>query len=642
MDLFTNVLSIFLPSYCRLCLVRLPSSARKDRSLDKVIQIVSSKYEQIPLVDIRRSGERGCRVCQGIFEGLRQKCAGREHLAGITWQDWSQWFSFEVKKDKKDIVYPDNPVAYSADFRLFYDCDTPTPADPKSISPFVIKNPNPASLVDAKSYVRAIKILMDDCARRHKECIPRPIPHDAPLPARMLRITDSGGAHPSVQLVEFPTREDYICLSHCWGQVRPECITTQASYSRNKAGIPWRTIPRTFQDAITITHLLGKQYLWIDSMCIIQGDEADWRSEASKMCSIYENAALTLMATRAANAHDGLLPPPLALFTHEIPTPGLPGRLVLAQQTHEHLERVPARPQSYHGTRFPLLHRAWVFQERCLSLRVAHFTAEGVVYECPGGFEPGIPGKEYESFNPPPLKLGRGLWTAPRNRAEFAGLWNQLVEMYSGLELTFGKDSLPAMAGLAKQMAVKSRERGYDPGRYLAGLWEDTFADSLIWGGRTRVYRGKGWIAPSWSWALANGAVDVKWRYNDLDLVDFDVALKGPDEFGEISSLRVRVATRLIEMKTADKEANGLSENNLPMPSGGWLTLKGIPKKMKLPKTVFCVLSQYGGALLVLVPVAGAPNTYKRFCCVPDVWNAAREQLLEMEKKQPKVEFELV
>ncbi|KAK0704421.1 heterokaryon incompatibility protein-domain-containing protein, partial [Lasiosphaeris hirsuta] len=281
------------------------------------------------------------------------------------------------------------------------------------------------------------------CSRCHKQCMPRPPASNAPLPARMIKITDASGAHPMANLVDFHVRKDYICLSHCWGAVRPDCITTKETYQRNTAEIPWSSLPQTFKDAIIVTKLLGKEFLWIDSICIVQGDEHDWMAEASKMCTVYENSFLTLMATKAGDAHGGLLPK-----DHNV---------------------------------FPLLRRAWVFQERCLSLRVAHFTAEGVVYEC----------------------YGRGLWSAPRNAAEFVQVWNGIVKVYSGLDLTFHSDKLPALAGLAKQLSSRSKSSGYHPGRFLAGVWENTFAEGLIWSG-TNKPPGPGpltWGAPTWSWA---------------------------------------------------------------------------------------------------------------------------------------------
>jgi hypothetical protein len=39
---------------------------------------------------------------------------------------------------------------------------------------------------------------------------------------------------------------------------------------------------------------LGIQYLWIDSLCIIQEDPQDWNIEAGKMAEIYTNSFLNV------------------------------------------------------------------------------------------------------------------------------------------------------------------------------------------------------------------------------------------------------------------------------------------------------------------------------------------------------------
>jgi hypothetical protein len=45
--------------------------------------------------------------------------------------------------------------------------------------------------------------------------------------------------------------------------------TTKASLSQLTLGLDWSSIPKTFQDAITLTRSLGIDYIWIDSLCII-------------------------------------------------------------------------------------------------------------------------------------------------------------------------------------------------------------------------------------------------------------------------------------------------------------------------------------------------------------------------------------
>ncbi len=75
-------------------------------------------------------------------------------------------------------------------------------------------------------------------------------------------------------------------------------------------GIPWDTLPKTFQDAIMTADRLGCAYIWIDSLCIVQDGEQDWYTESSQMARIYENAVLTLAATVSPDSKGGLFSPP--------------------------------------------------------------------------------------------------------------------------------------------------------------------------------------------------------------------------------------------------------------------------------------------------------------------------------------------
>jgi hypothetical protein len=77
--------------------------------------------------------------------------------------------------------------------------------------------------------------------------------------------------------------------------------TTRENLSSSLENIDFTSLPRTFTDVIIFTRKLGLKYLWIDSLCIIQDDEDDWRYEASLMANIYENAVLTLGATASAS-----------------------------------------------------------------------------------------------------------------------------------------------------------------------------------------------------------------------------------------------------------------------------------------------------------------------------------------------------
>ena len=136
--------------------------------------------------------------------------------------------------------------------------------------------------------------------------------HQTALPTRVLNVSDSQ----SIRLCETAERPGaYIALSHCWGLPNKTFLTTHETIADMKAGFAIEQAPATFRDAISITRLLGINYLWIDFLCIIQHDTADWAREAARMGSVYANAYLTIAAANARNDNDGFLHPRIVALT---------------------------------------------------------------------------------------------------------------------------------------------------------------------------------------------------------------------------------------------------------------------------------------------------------------------------------------
>ena len=71
--------------------------------------------------------------------------------------------------------------------------------------------------------------------------------------------------------------------------------------------IPLRHLPANFRDAISITQQLGIQYLWIDSLCIIQDSKDDWEAESKNMRYIYREVVVTIAASASGRSTDGIL-----------------------------------------------------------------------------------------------------------------------------------------------------------------------------------------------------------------------------------------------------------------------------------------------------------------------------------------------
>jgi hypothetical protein len=165
-------------------------------------------------------------------------------------------------------------------------------------------------------------------------------------------------------------------------------VTTSQTLESNRRCIEWKSMPRTFRDAIHFTRRLGIRFILIDSICIIQDDEIDWRAQSAAMASIYENAYLTLCATHSSSDNGGcysyLRPNYIVKKTNMVKKDGREYDVyfrVLSRSTRE-LPDWSRATMHYCRQIFPLMIRAWTYQERLLSPRLLHFTSGELSWEC--------------------------------------------------------------------------------------------------------------------------------------------------------------------------------------------------------------------------------------------------------------------
>ncbi|KAI0966190.1 heterokaryon incompatibility protein-domain-containing protein [Xylaria arbuscula] len=329
---------------------------------------------------------------------------------------------------------------------------------------------------------------------------------------------------------------EYAALSYCWGtpaeaasQFRTTHDTLQHHLTR--INIPYTTPLIT--DAAQVCKALSIRYIWIDAICIIQDSKMDWENEASQMCNVYRNSALTICSLSSNSCSQGFLrdrtrginipfhsrvnPNIAGYFTLRYSIPTLTSMFSLGcTETEDQAEALWAT-------------RAWMFQEFHLSRVMLQFgkrkihivTGKDIISE--GGTEGDTPlGLPAVSF----LEMCRADAVEGSRKLEYEIVYNHwmgLASTYCMRDITYPSDKLPALSGLAAYF--KGLLAPDD--RYLAGIWLKDLHRQLFWmvpkndrptfnqllsGYRVSKPQSQ-FIAPSWSWATQTRRFENSHRY---------------------------------------------------------------------------------------------------------------------------------
>lgn len=299
------------------------------------------------------------------------------------------------------------------------------------------------------------------------------------LPTRVLDVGEINGEH--IRLVEANGRHGNFCaLSYCWGPKGTQAmITTTDNINNRFDGIRFDHLPKTFQDAVIVTREIGVRYLWIDSLCIIQGDKQDWANEAGKMADVYQKAHLVIAASGAENPEVGIFSKKRRCpYGVKIPYYAEDGHMSGFMQLSV---PVQGNPASFWG---PLSKRGWTLQEQHLARRILYFMPAGITWKC------------------------NALMTSERTTAQLEdfGDWTDLLQKYSNRQLTYKEDRLAAVEGLGQAIQEASHDK------YSHGIFESTIPEQLLWMMEHRAAKSDRLdTLPSWHWA-SKGGPKLFWR----------------------------------------------------------------------------------------------------------------------------------
>jgi len=396
---------------------------------------------------------------------------------------------------------------------------------------------------------------LQTCEQSHTECT---ISRDQQLPTRLLELQKDGGVRlcPTSELSDSKDLK-YVTLSHCWGKLSFTPLEKN-TFSSFEQQVPSTALTKTFQDAISITRYLGLQYIWIDSLCIVQDDPDDWARESSLMSNVYGGSYLNIAAAGAADGSVG------CFFER---SPAWVCQSKRAKMFNSYLHH-PDKT----FLQSPLSLRAWCVQERFLPRRTLFFTDKEVFWECltKGRYDAPYLASESYPHGLPDSRFSK-LVIGKRDQPN-EDLWWKLVEMYSKCEITFSRDKLVAISGLAKIFHAKLNDD------YLAGVWRKDLQFSMMWRILPSEVRPavSTYRAPSWSWAAVDGQltseeVNNRYRmepYGKFSIEEAAVKTKFGNPFGDVDSGYLRISSEAfprVEVQAAKQKVTSKGWENVEM-----------------------------------------------------------------------------
>ncbi|KAH7018161.1 heterokaryon incompatibility protein-domain-containing protein [Microdochium trichocladiopsis] len=346
------------------------------------------------------------------------------------------------------------------------------------------------------------------------------------------------------KIVTCPSQCRYVALSYMWGGVSPQPGALEAG-----------TLPRTIEDAITVTKAIGVDYLWVDALCIDQFASDQQRQQLAMMDLLYSCAYITIVALHGDNADSGLC----GVRDDESPRPSqacevIDGTELVSIFALAELELMTSQYNT----------RAWTLQEFLLSPRRLVFGKNQAHLLCnTAQYTETID----ETVDPakvlaPPEGTQTGFYfpsshadAAPASRLAVADFhYRQLVDAYTNRKMTNSSDSLNAVLG-----ALEYLRKAVLPGGFVFGLPLAELPQSLRWIHHRSVQARRRLAFPSWSFVGWEGPA----LYNEtLDLVhgegevrrydaktDLVVEYLGVADGGHHHTLRLRGNTLRLEIR---------------------------------------------------------------------------------------------
>lgn len=369
--------------------------------------------------------------------------------------------------------------------------------------------PYTARLRPLKADIQLFKFWRDYCTNNHGEiCRKSELTPKVARSTSSIRLVDL--ARDCIITLDSSEHVSWVALSYVWGEAQVHALKKDNYASYHQPGaLNAKNIPSTIFDAMTVTREMGEDYLWVDSLCIIQDDEDDKLRYIPAMDIIYGQATFAIINAAVDKVSSGI--------------PGVDAASPRASQDSFEVNGVwltVSLDPPYDRLQGYLQNsawntRAWTYQECLLPRRSLIFTQEQAYWQCLGAsWCEDVSWEQNPREHPIMYRhcLGKDAISQATMRSLFGDgsiHWSQIftmaLEQFLERHLTSEGDRLSALTGILR---VLEHSQGQE---FLWGMPKSRVELSLSWTGGGSLKRNTdrhaitpGGVSspfPSWSWA---------------------------------------------------------------------------------------------------------------------------------------------
>lgn len=417
-------------------------------------------------------------------------------------------------------------------------------------------------------------------------------PSESPrfVPRRLIDLGPSRNSAPILVTLDNRTWVEYATLSYCWGppdDVAKQSKTTRDTIEAHRNGIPRDAMSAVIRDAIVVCKTFNIRYLWVDALCILQGDLEDWQEQSSHMSDIFGNSYLAICPVASSSCVEGFLDDrpgsviKLGYKSHN--GSGVNGWFSLWPGPFDQ-----RKPLDYSiDSLGPLIHdialspwsqRGWVYQEKCLSPRKLYFGRNQVHYQIgdkvlsENGHVEILSKQDNRMHREWPKDVTMEYLASHKHPKDY---WYELAEQVALLKWTVRSDFFPSISGLAIrfQKVIGSH--------YLAGIWANDLHCGLLWIIKSirvnsmsrrpesvqvlldELKSERSQVGPSWSWAgdrsgrlefLMSTRTNFRCRIRshlrpEFTVLESNSQVNGANPFGKLQTASLRLSGRVVVPK---------------------------------------------------------------------------------------------